>query len=241
MRCEESRTRLASPFCPPPLRDAFCTVRVTAPGFGTQRFRWNEGDATAAERMLKLRPVGRITGRLTTTDPQALRGIKLVFSTTATPAFTAGIAKPANGKNCTVWESEGTAVVAADEAGRFVVPAIAEGDLKVFFLDIPAKSSLLPSPPSLLSVQAGETLSVDLPMLRTTVVHGTILTQDTRQPVAGAELSIGPHSVVSDAQGRYESACRAGAGLDSGDLPARQHGRQLRTNGRIRGKGTRDS
>jgi hypothetical protein len=187
----------------------FCTVRVTAPGFGTQRFGWNKDDATAAERTLRLRPVGRITGRLMTTDPQSLRGIKLVFNTTAIPAWTTGIVKLADGKttSSTIRESEGTAVVAADATGRFVVPAIAEGDVKAFCLDVPAKSALLPNPPALLSLQSGETLRVDIPTPRPILVRGTILTQDTRQPVVGAEISVDTHSgtVVSDGQGRYEA------------------------------------
>jgi hypothetical protein len=171
-------------------RHVSCTVRVTAPGFGTQSSGWNKDDATAAERTLKLRPVGRIEGRLDAEDPHALRGVRILFQTEGP-------------------QLSGQAIVTTDDKGRFVVPAIAEGQVRIGFLDNPAKQGFLPRVPWSLTLDAGQTLNADMQMMRPILVKGSIRTQDTQQPVVGAEIGVAFQglwdNVISDAQGRYEA------------------------------------
>jgi hypothetical protein len=172
-------------------RSFFTTVLVTAPGFGTQRLGPRGDHGLGDVQTLTLRPAGRIEGRLEAEDPRAVRGVRILFETQAAPR-----------------DPWGEAIVATDDTGRFVIPAIAEGQVRINFLDDLAKFGFLPRVPSSLTLDAGHTLNVDMQMVRPILVKGSIRTQDTEQPVVGAEICVGFQqwdTVISDAQGRYEA------------------------------------
>ena len=98
-----------------------------------------------------------------------------------------------------------------DDEGRFVVPAIAEGRLRFEFSELAEKTPVLPHIPPQLIVTGGHTRLIDVPLEKPILVRGTILTEDTRLPVAGARIIVScaatPESTVcvTDAQGRYEA------------------------------------
>ncbi|HXY37047.1 MAG TPA: carboxypeptidase-like regulatory domain-containing protein, partial [Planctomycetaceae bacterium] len=169
-------------------RKAFWRVQVTAPGFGVQTLRLDGPDAEAAERKVALRAAGRIEGRLIADDPEVVRSVRIFVSTEIFPWKTKPF-KRHDGKSVirAIWETEGTALVVTDEAGRFVVPEIASGPARIQFIDPPEKPTLLPRPPGA-SVADGQTLKLEIPMERSVLVRGTIRTEDTGQPVAGAKV-----------------------------------------------------
>jgi hypothetical protein len=100
-------------------------VQITAADFGTQEMRLDGVDADAAERTM-LRPAGRIEGRLIGADTANIRGVRMLV-------WTLGDQQPIR-----VAETNGTALVTTDAAGRFVIPAIATGPAQILFLDPPA-------------------------------------------------------------------------------------------------------
>jgi hypothetical protein len=66
-------------------------------------------------RELRLRPVGRIEGRIEADRPEWTRRVKVYLSTTDAPGFEGGLAEVTTGDD-----------------GHFVVPAIAEGKLELY-------------------------------------------------------------------------------------------------------------
>ncbi|HET6328700.1 MAG TPA: M56 family metallopeptidase, partial [Planctomycetaceae bacterium] len=124
-------------------RQELFDIRVTASGFGAQTLRLDGDDVAAAERTITLRAVSRIEGRLIADDSQTTRGIKMVIETKAHPEKTV----PSRlGSNTYSWirETEGASIVTTDQAGRFVVPAIADGMATIAVLENPAKPAFLP-------------------------------------------------------------------------------------------------
>jgi beta-lactamase regulating signal transducer with metallopeptidase domain len=193
-------------------RREFFDIRVTASSFGVQTLRLDRDDATAAERTITLRPASRIEGRLIADDPAAVRGIKMYIETKVYPEKT----MPRKGLGGSIeyaWfrETEGTSIVTTDQAGRFVVPAIADGLATIAVIENPARRVFLPRLPERLTLTAGQTLHLDVPMERSVLVRGDIRVQDTQRAVAGAQIrvsyGVGGQSddAISDAQGRYEA------------------------------------
>jgi hypothetical protein len=127
--------------------------------------------------------------------------------------FYIGTATFPNGKSVgrSVWETEGEAMVTTDETGRFEVPTIASGPTLFALVNPLARPTRCPRFPPGMSVQAGKTLNLEIPMERTVLVRGTIRTENSLQPVAGAEIYVGQgvfvngENVISDAQGNYEA------------------------------------
>jgi beta-lactamase regulating signal transducer with metallopeptidase domain len=188
------------------------SMQITAPEFGTQEMRLDGVDADAAERTITLRQAGRIEGQLIAADPAGVRGIQMYVQTLRTPHKSVWH-KRADGTTVPirVAETDGTALITTDAAGRFVIPAIATGPAQILFLDRPANQQMLPRIPTRLEVTEGKTLQIDIPLEQSVVVQGVIQTEDTRKPVRGAELCVGygqsdqADIVTSDAQGRYQA------------------------------------
>lgn len=180
--------------CMPP--NGLSTVRVTSKAFGIQDFRVDDKSLKTVTT-LTLRPTVRIEGQLKAQNPEWVRGVELYFSTES-------------GRMANRWGSEGVANVVTDQAGRFVVPAIAEGGVRVSVWskkDIPARARV----PEITPLRAGQTQVFDIPLEPTVPVRGSVRTHDTDKPVPGAEISVGYGSwhqsemVVSDAKGRFET------------------------------------
>jgi hypothetical protein len=106
------------------------------------------------------------------------------------------------------WPTEGYARVQPDEQGRFVVPAIAAGSLRIAAV-VDENSPLRPKLPENITVEADKTTKLEIPMVPTVVVRGSIREKDTGKPIPGACITISYGIFrqyvipVSDAQGRY--------------------------------------
>jgi hypothetical protein len=129
-------------------------------------------------------------------QPEIARGVRLILTTDEI----SGKAPP--------WPTEGFADVKSDEQGRFSVPAIAAGILRIdIYVD--ESQPLRPRLPEFVRLRAEETTTIEIPMVPTVVVRGSIRAKDTGQPIPGALVHIyygvGRQGAdpVSDAQGTY--------------------------------------
>ncbi len=182
-------------------RDTLRSVRVITKQLGIQEkllYEYEQSGQTFSItflRTIRLRPAGRIEGRLVGDNPEVVRGVRLYFRT---ERHEPALEQPA----------EGYALLETDVQGRFVVPAIATGWLKVL-ATLDQNTNLRPKLPRPYEVRvdAGQTTRLELPMRPTIPVRGSIRVRGTRQPVAKAEMSIGSDSnsefAVSDADGRF--------------------------------------
>ncbi len=195
----EGRARL--PAMP---RKGFLRVQVTAEGLGMQHLELRDRSDEPAERTIKLRAAGRIEGRLLTDRPERIRG--------------ALIGVP--GETGDRWElryeeTRGHAIVFADADGRFVIPEIASGNLRVLVV-VDQNLPVRPRLPKYVHVAANETTKVEIPLERAVRVRGSIRVKETGQPVASARIHIGygvfrqGDLVVSDEAGRFETYVLAG-------------------------------
>ncbi len=104
-------------------REGFFSVQVTADGYGVQQLRLRDRATEPAVRTIALRPTGRLEGRLIADDKAAIKSAKVyVYQEDFSGEHTSG-----------------TASADVDDQGRFVVPAFAEGPIRLI---IPAEPSL---------------------------------------------------------------------------------------------------
>jgi hypothetical protein len=187
-------------------RKGFLTAQLAEESFGIQQVRLDDLESAPAERLITLRETGRIEGRLIADKPEWTRGVKLFFTTSLDSRYL--------GENFAA-DAEGTAGTVTDDAGRFVVPAIASGKLRIESRAV-KNSPFLPNLPENVEVRRGATSEVEIPMIEGLVVRGRIRTEDTQEPVPGAEIHIyygvqrQGENVVSDAAGRFEALALPG-------------------------------
>ena len=102
-------------FFPEMGRDGFFSVQVTAKGYGIQELRLRDLATAPAIRTITLRPTGRLEGRLVSDDKTAIKSARVyVYQENFGGEHTSGTASPN-----------------VNEDGRFVVPAFAEGAIKL--------------------------------------------------------------------------------------------------------------
>ena len=167
---------------------------------------------------IRLRPVGKIEGRVVGGPPELVRGVTLVFTSSVNDR-----PRPFPLK---VWPIEGYAEVKTDEQGRFTVPAIAVGDAGIWAV-VDEKQPLRLKLPESVRVQADRTTSFEIPLVPSVIVRGTVRVKDTGKPVPGAEIDIRfgvnrqRSTPVSDAQGNYIARVLPGRiSLQVIDMPA---------------------
>lgn len=191
----EGRVRL-----PEIARDKLFTVRVTADSFGIQELRLRDSADEPAVRTIQLRPTGRIEGRLVSDNEAAIRKRHVYVSQ----------------EDYVGEHTSGAAMVETDEEGRFVVPALAEGKIRLGFR-VDRSIPLRPRIPEDLVVYAGETTQVEVPMEKTVRVRGRVQTKGKGLPVAGAMISVQygaarqSDHVQTDEDGWFEADVLAGA------------------------------
>ncbi|KAA5542707.1 hypothetical protein FYK55_14355 [Roseiconus nitratireducens] len=153
-------------------QNLFDSVLVISQEFGTQRFA-----AQSSTHELRLSEVGEIRGRVQIDDPSQIAGTKFLLKTRS--YFRPG--GPLGGE----------AEVRLDNNGCFHVPALAATRDAMFvytyewneeldvhpFLDRKVRRQL----------HAGEVLDLTIETVPTVLVHGRVLTADTREPVVGAK------------------------------------------------------
>jgi len=178
--------------------DRLRSVEVIAGGYGTQRQQLETGPDAPAESTIQLRPVGRIEGRLIGAKREWVRGAQLSFRTSVSASE---FSEP----------TEGVASVQTDERGRFVVPAIAEGQLLIdekLSRELPVRAKLPAGP---IRVRAGQTTRIEIPLVPGVIVRGQVRLRGSGKPVAGAWvlLQYGPYrqhdDATTDDNGRFQA------------------------------------
>ena len=178
-------------------RDRLFLVWLTSDDYGIQSQQFTVHPAEPAERTIRLREVCQIEGRVIADDPKWARALRLIF--TSEERFRG--ARPP-------WPTEGYADVATDLKGRFVVPVIASGRLRIETV-IDEDGPVRPVLPQLIEATAGETTKIEIPMRELVGVQGSIVAKDTGEPLVGVKLHVyygefrQGTDVISDAQGRF--------------------------------------
>ncbi len=183
------------------------TVFVAAEGFGRQQFGFGHRDVSADTKVITLLPAGRLTGRLTG-EPEAIRGRPLsvaIWNRQSNPP-----PPPATANTS----------VTTDADGRFVVPEIAVGPLRIsmepditspWYFDNRSEGADETQP----VIEAGRTTEVVLPMKRAVRVHGLVREKGTGRPIAGAGIILGfreGNAVMTDERGRFAGYAPPGQG-----------------------------
>ncbi len=175
----------------------FFNLRVTTDHLGIQLVRLNPRDRAPA-RTIQLQRVGRIEGRVTAKDPHDARGIRIGF-------------------RCQTSSIEGVATAVADEQGNFVVPNILAGLIYVNAGSQQESSAVAPRPPKPFALRPGDAAFVEIPVERLVIVRGSVRTEDSHAPVAGANVTVGFGNgtqgapAITDAHGRFEVRVLPGA------------------------------
>ncbi len=169
-------------------RDKLWSVQVTADGYGTQQLRLRDSAEEPAMRTISLRSTGRLEGRLIAGNSKALKDARV------------GVHQEDYLGQCTY----GTALVEPDKDGRFVVPAFAEGEIKLI-VQVDPSLPLRPRIPERLEIFAGETTHVEVPFEPTVRVRGRVQTKGEARPVAEAVVSVRYGSFGQSDQFRTDS------------------------------------
>ncbi len=196
--------RAALPAMP---RAGFRAVNVTVGSLGAQKVDFVDRDTEPARREIRLRPAGRVEGRVIADRPEWARGLKVYVTTTE------------NGDPYRLsFKALGDDIVTTGPDGSFVVPAIAAGKL-VVGTQVAEGLPVRPIAPEGLEVRIDQTTRVFIPLVKAVRLRGVIRVQGTGEPIAGASVAVGygykrskldggsrptgSATVVSDAQGRF--------------------------------------
>ncbi len=187
--------RAALPALP---REGFSSVQVMTGATGVQQLRLRDMASEPAEREIRLRPAGRIEGKVVAERPEWAKGLKVYLSTS----------DPSDPYDIGFNRTAGNAQVTSGPDGTFVVPAIAGGRLSIM-VGVDNALPVRPRLPENLDIPAGQTTRVEIPLVPAVKVAGVIRVAGTGQPVKGASISVGFGSprqsdqVETDAQGRF--------------------------------------
>ncbi len=198
-------------------RETLYNVRITTKEFGIQVQRVEKSKPPAiAGSTIHLRRVGTIEGRLIADPPEAAGNVGLFFSTEDRGT------KPTEGDavfrkewlalhpehRSIPWPTEGKAEVKSDKGGRFVVPTLAGGDMEVY-VNVNENQPLRPKLPEHVRLGSGATTLLDISLVPTVLVRGSVRQNETAKPLPGALVCISygvgrqGASAVTDMQGNY--------------------------------------
>jgi hypothetical protein len=157
------------------------------------------------EQTLRLRPVGRIEGRIATDQLQLTRDMYVSVETSALQ------------RRDNLRDATGIALVKVDDQGRFVIPEIADGRVEVFATcdeRLPVRVRLPER--GKLTLLEGETGTIEIPLEMAVRVHGVVRAKDTQKPLAGVTLSVrygvgrqGDQTITNE-KGEYSALALAG-------------------------------
>jgi protocatechuate 3,4-dioxygenase beta subunit len=180
--------------------DAFASGEITqveaqADEFGVQPRYFSP--ISSGPKTIRLRPTGRVSGRLVADDPTAVRGWSIYASTMPDDDPTE--------RNS--WA--GTAEVTTDAEGRFTLPSLAAGKLSLFFTP-PDGCGYRLSPQPDQTLAAGGVVRVEVTLARAVRVEGVVRVKGGGPPIAGACVAVSTPSapnlglpIWTDDRGRY--------------------------------------
>ncbi len=192
-----------------PPEDIFM-LRVTTGEYGAQSFIHRRGLKPGTD--LRLRPVARVEGHVSSADPASARGLHVHLSTS-----------PRDPSEVDIY---GKAEVVTDARGRFAVPALAAGALRV---DVPTpEGSLLRAlNPAVTAIEEKGRAEIEIPLKRLVTVRGVVREKGTTKPVADVTVGFTSRDAANgntipltrtDAEGRFEALAlpspRAGLYVD---------------------------
>ncbi|MEJ7639843.1 MAG: hypothetical protein WKF75_18200, partial [Singulisphaera sp.] len=177
--------------------EAILMVRVTTGDHGAQVFIPRRGLKPGTD--LRLRPVARVEGRVSSADPASARGLHVYLSTFL--------------RDQSKGQVSGSAEAVTDARGRFAVPALAAGELSV---DVPTpEGSLLRAlRPAVTAIEEKGKAEVEIPLKRLLRVRGVVREKGTAKPVADVVVRLFSRDVANDnslpsartdAEGRFEA------------------------------------
>ncbi|MEM6471201.1 MAG: carboxypeptidase-like regulatory domain-containing protein [Planctomycetota bacterium] len=182
---------------------SFSGIDVLTKAHGTQVF-----SVYGTTPTFRLRKTGEIRGKVLIDTPEAAEGTLFLIETNAFGA--------PNGR--------GRAFVELDRNGEFHVPSIAEGGRLSVAAIWDDQKELHPrlDPNGFLKVVAGEVLELEINTCRPVIVNGSVLTEDTREPVRGAVVYLNCLSspingvrATTDREGRFTLPIAPGTSLQS--------------------------
>jgi hypothetical protein len=175
------------------------SIRVTANGYGQQDFSFGHRELTPDPKIVRLRPVGRLKGRLVG-EPAAIRRC---------PLRVAGFSPPDEPIRFSFIEA-----VTTDDEGRFDIPATAVGPRYVNTIercDSPWRGARAEGSAE---VKPGQTTEVVLSLKRAVRVRGVVREKGTQRPVAGVRMAVAiaeTESMTTGEDGSYEGFMSPGA------------------------------
>ena len=143
-------------------RESLYSVSVTREKYGTQIQRFKVDPSTLAERTVRLRPVGRIEGQVIADKPEWVHGMRCTI-------ITAKSWKRGETRDSALLLTEGYAEVTIDQQGHFTIPALAEGRFRGIMMSYGRPRPVEPVLPLRVLLEAGNTVSLDIPMRRTAI------------------------------------------------------------------------
>lgn len=198
---------------------AFTPDEIQMIGFETpEHGRIGMGFETTIEdgvRTYRLRPTGRLTGRVVCDDPQVLSG--------TTIAIFAGEGGGGGMPHNRVFSSSLSSQrldATPDAEGRFEAARVQEGTLSVN-VNLPEGSPYTAVIASDRNVRAGEETRVEIVLRKGVRVRGTVVEAESGMPIEGVGVFfLGGGHGVTDSEGRFHLFCRPGKGLLSLRPPA---------------------
>jgi hypothetical protein len=185
-------------------RDALISIRVVTDDFGIQTQQLMGLGSIPADQPIRLRQAGRIVGHVTAAKPEWARGVRIILTTGSLRPFPRGSVPSM---------TTGFAEVESDEHGYFVVPAIAAGEACVNPVNVDENLSVLAEIPDFrhhaVYVHPGETTTLDIPLVPSVAVRGSVRAKDTGKPIPNSWIQVyygvDPQNVMvsSDAQGNF--------------------------------------
>lgn len=160
-------------------REALYTIEIELAGYGVQQFRCDLKSTDPPEQKLRLRPAGRIEGRIAVEQVELTRGMFVAVETKESAHLV------------DIRQATGVAYLNVDEQGRFVIPEIAEGTVEIEAMcderlpvrpRLPARNSI--------KLLAGETRRVEFPLEMGVRIHGVVRAKDTQKPIPNVRVSI---------------------------------------------------
>lgn len=174
-----------------PARLTLQEIQVKAAGLGIQRLRVD----AQAEQALALAPVARVTGRLVASRPGPIQGVTI-------RAFSQEGGYAGSGRS-------GVAEATCDSSGRFEIPAITAGLLKLELHFDPVTGPIMrPEPSHGVVVAAGTTTELTVPLHPAVRVKGLIRQKEANRPIAGVLVTLdgmfgGDQFAVTDREGQF--------------------------------------